>query len=59
MTVFVPSTLGRNLFGDGNLPAAFTDFRASHMCNELCQFFELTLDVPPKSFPVEPCSVDD
>ena len=59
MIIFVPSALGQNLFGDGNLPAAFNDFRTSHVCNELCKFFELTLDIPQSSFPEEPHSTDD
>jgi hypothetical protein len=56
---FIPSTLGPNLFGDGNLPAAFNDFRMNHHCNELCRFFDLTLDVPQDSFPEDPYPTND
>lgn len=37
------SKLG-HLFGPGNLPAAFVDFRTYHTCNAYCKFFELKLD---------------
>jgi hypothetical protein len=52
------SALGPNLFGDGNLPAAFNDFRMNHVCNELCVFFELTLEFPQGPFPEQLQFVD-
>lgn len=38
-------------FGPGNIPAAFTEFRATHICNDLCRFFGLFLDIPPPEIP--------
>ena len=36
-----------NLFGDGNLPIAFKEFRKNHECNHYCTFFSLKLDILP------------
>jgi hypothetical protein len=33
------------LFGDGNLPSTFKEFRSNHRCNHYCNFFDLTLDI--------------
>ncbi|KAF8217982.1 hypothetical protein K438DRAFT_1747225 [Mycena galopus ATCC 62051] len=32
---------GVDLFGDGNVPAAFAAFPAEHICNKFCRWFEL------------------
>ncbi len=34
-----------NLFGDGNIPSVFKEFRSNHHCNCYCKFFNLTLDL--------------
>ena len=33
-----------NLFGEGNLPIAFNQFRMLHHCNHFCVFFGLRLE---------------
>ncbi|KAJ6470314.1 hypothetical protein C8R45DRAFT_937223 [Mycena sanguinolenta] len=32
---------GIEIFGDGNVPAAFTAFPKQHICNKFCEWFEL------------------
>jgi hypothetical protein len=41
--IFFISSFGQ-VFGDGNLPRAFNEFRILHSCNHYCEFFGLTLD---------------
>jgi hypothetical protein len=40
-----------DLFGDGNIPIAFDEFRNHHQCNYYCKFFGLTLLVPTSPDP--------
>ncbi|KAJ7146842.1 hypothetical protein C8R44DRAFT_758323 [Mycena epipterygia] len=32
---------GAEIFGEGNLPAAFNAFPEQHICNKFCHWFEL------------------
>jgi hypothetical protein len=40
-----------NIFGQGNIKDAFTEFRTAHVCNEFCHFFGLTMDIPSPEIP--------
>jgi len=40
-----------NIFGDGNIKEAFAKFCTTHVCNDFCHFFGLTMDIPSPEIP--------